>query len=592
MVVGSMRLLTNCESLSELGRRILEEVARNMDADGGSVYLLEDDKLVLHHALDPGHADPVIPLPLKANSVFERALATGRPCVISNIADSPDLAPSGWSGYGDRSILAFPMIGDDGRCIGVLSLHAKEDPPFTPQDRDIGLILISFAYETIRAVAALEGLATSEERFRSLVEASPIGIQGVDLSGRLISVNRAALELHGARDESAILGRSFLDSVAPADRDRVAKMMNRARENSIFDMEFDAILDGGRHTLAAWFTPLIGGDGAVREIIALTQDVTDRKQTEEQLRQAQKMDVVGQLTGGIAHDFNNILAIILGNIELLGEQVSGNAEIEHFVETLERTTRRGAELTQRLLAFSRRQPLDPQDIDITRLVDGMTSMLRRTLGETVGIETDWDPDVWHIHADAGQMENALVNLAINARDAMPDGGMLTFAIANATRDAVPDFVDAGEDGEDGDIDYVRVMVRDTGTGMSADVLQHVFEPFFTTKDVGKGSGLGLSMVYGFVRQSNGRVRIESSEGQGTAVTLFMPRAAPRTQSMSPPGGGRRVHGARRNCSGPGGRPGRARPDGHLSACVWISDTGGRRRRRGRGHYWAAARRST
>ena len=161
-------------------------------------------------------------------------------------------------------------------------------------------------------------------------------------------------------------------------------------------------------------------------------------------------------------------------------------------------------------------------------------MLRRTLGETVGIETDWDPDVWHIHADAGQMENALVNLAINARDAMPDGGMLTFAIANATRDAVPDFVDAGEDGEDGDIDYVRVMVRDTGTGMSADVLQHVFEPFFTTKDVGKGSGLGLSMVYGFVRQSNGRVRIESSEGQGTAVTLFMPRAAPRTQSMSPP----------------------------------------------------------
>ena len=178
----------------------------------------------------------------------------------------------------------------------------------------------------------------------------------------------------------------------------------------------------------------------------------------------------------------------------------------------------------------------------------MTSMLRRTLGETVGIETDWDPDVWHIHADAGQMENALVNLAINARDAMPDGGMLTFAISNATRDAVPDFVDAGEDG---DIDYVRVMVRDTGTGMSADVLQHVFEPFFTTKDVGKGSGLGLSMVYGFVRQSNGRVRIESSEGQGTAVTLFMPRAAPRTQSMSPPGGGRRVHGARRNCSGPG-----------------------------------------
>jgi PAS domain S-box-containing protein len=250
-------------------------------------------------------------------------------------------------------------------------------------------------------------------------------------------------------------------------------------------------------------------------------EVAERLRAEEALRQAQKMEAVGQLTGGIAHDFNNLLTIIAGNVELLARHLPEDAQrLRRLAEAANQGARRAAALTQRLLAFSRRQALDPRPIDPNKLVASVSDMLRRTLGETVALETVLAGGLWQTTVDANQLENALVNLAVNARDAMPDGGRLTIETANAALDeayvaAVPEPVPAGQ--------YVLIAVSDTGTGMDKATAERVFEPFFTTKEPGRGTGLGLSQVYGFVRQSGGHIRIYSEVGQGTTVKLYLPR---------------------------------------------------------------------
>jgi CheY-like chemotaxis protein len=233
------------------------------------------------------------------------------------------------------------------------------------------------------------------------------------------------------------------------------------------------------------------------------------------------MEAIGQLTGGIAHDFNNLLTIIVGNIELLQRRLPEGADrLQRAADHAMDATRRAATLTQRLLAFSRRQPLDPKPIDVNKLVAGMSDLLRRTLGEVVVLETVLAGGLWRSQADPNQLENAILNLAVNARDAMPDGGKLTIETANARLDeayveALAEPVPPGQ--------YVLVAVSDTGTGMDKATMEKVFEPFFTTKEAGKGTGLGLSQVYGFVRQSNGHVRIYSELGEGTTIKIYLPR---------------------------------------------------------------------
>ncbi|EIM26006.1 ATP-binding protein [Microvirga lotononidis] len=253
----------------------------------------------------------------------------------------------------------------------------------------------------------------------------------------------------------------------------------------------------------------------------VTQEVAERMKAEEALRQAQKMEAVGQLTGGIAHDFNNLLTIIVGNIELMQRRLpEGNERLARAADHAMEATSRAATLTQRLLAFSRRQPLEPKPIDANKLVASMSELLRRTLGETVVLETVLAGGLWRTQADPNQLENAIVNLAVNARDAMPGGGKLTIETANTRLDeayveALSETVPPGQ--------YVQVSVSDTGTGMDKATMDKVFEPFFTTKAAGKGTGLGLSQVYGFVRQSNGHVRIYSELGQGTTIKIYLPR---------------------------------------------------------------------
>jgi len=251
------------------------------------------------------------------------------------------------------------------------------------------------------------------------------------------------------------------------------------------------------------------------------QEILNRQQIEERLRQSQKMEAIGQLTGGIAHDFNNLLTVIIGNVDLARRRLGAGADerVERALANALKSSERAAGLTQRLLAFSRRQPLEPRAVNVGRLVGGMFDLLNRSLGEQIEIRTSFAPDLWSVEVDTNQLESAILNLAVNARDAMGWQGLVTIRAENRT---IPE---AGEGDELRAGDYVALSVTDTGHGMPADVVKRAFEPFFTTKEVGKGTGLGLSMVFGFVRQSGGDVAITSVPGQGTTVELLLPRSA-------------------------------------------------------------------
>jgi PAS domain S-box-containing protein len=260
--------------------------------------------------------------------------------------------------------------------------------------------------------------------------------------------------------------------------------------------------------------------GERREFVGTIRDISERKTLERQLQQAQKMEAVGQLTGGVAHDFNNLLAVILGNLDMLQEAVD-DPKIRALADAAMRATQRGSELTQRLLAFSRRQMLQPEIIDINVLVSGMVDLLARAIGEDIQVRTDLSPVSLCARVDPGQLENSLLNLAVNARDAMPDGGALTLETSDVVLDS--QYAERSPDVTPGS--YVMLAVSDTGTGMPPEVALRAFEPFFTTKEVGKGSGLGLSMVYGFVKQSGGHVTIYSEPSHGTTVKIYFPLVA-------------------------------------------------------------------
>ena len=267
---------------------------------------------------------------------------------------------------------------------------------------------------------------------------------------------------------------------------------------------------------------------------ALREENTAREEAEGQVRQMQKMDSIGQLTGGIAHDFNNMLAIVIGNLDLAARRLASDADkARRCIANAREGAERAATLTARLLAFSRQQPLAPDPIDANKLVTSMSELLRRALGEQISIETVLAGGLWRSHADTGQLENAIVNLAVNARDAMPDGGKLTIETANAHLDdayaATRAEVTPGQ--------YVLICVSDTGTGMAAEVIERAFDPFFTTKPVGKGTGLGLSQVFGFVKQSGGHIAIYSEIGEGTTIKLYLPRYFGSAEESKPMQGG-------------------------------------------------------
>src|SRR5262249_38298316 len=247
-------------------------------------------------------------------------------------------------------------------------------------------------------------------------------------------------------------------------------------------------------------------------------------------RQSQKMEAIGRLTGGVAHDFNNLLSVVIGNAQLLARALTDNPRLLKQAETALKAAIRGADLTRRLLAVPRQQVLEPKVVDTNGLVSGMWDLLRRTLSGDIDLRQDLSPDAWPVKVDAGQLENAILNLVINARDAMPGGGSITLrtrnvALADEPGDEAQEAIEAG--------DYLVVEVTDRAPGMGSEVLRRLFEPFFTTKDVGKGSGLGLSTIYGFMRQSGGHVRLNSTLGRGTNARLYFPRTLALLEPVEP-----------------------------------------------------------
>ncbi len=349
------------------------------------------------------------------------------------------------------------------------------------------------------------------------------------MDGTITAVNPAWKKLLGWR-ERELLGRKFLEFVHPEDIDAtLAEIAKLDAGHTTFSFENRYRRKDGSYRMLAWTA--VPGDGLLHGV---ARDVTREREaaealrrTEETLRQSQKMEAVGQLTGGIAHDFNNMLTAVGGSLELLGRRTSASDERSHrYIETALEGVRRASTLTQRLLAFSRQQPLKPEAIDLNKLVAGMSDLLRHSLGSAIRFETALAGGLWRTNVDPNQLENVILNLAVNARDAMSDGGRLTIETQNAHLDTRYSAAHTGvPEGQ-----YVMVAITDTGMGMAPEVIAKAFDPFFTTKDVGKGTGLGLSQVYGFIKQSGGHVKIYSEPGHGTTVKVYLPRLiSPDTQ---------------------------------------------------------------
>ncbi len=413
--------------------------------------------------------------------------------------------------------------------------HVVIDPIRSPDGRLVGFAKIT--RDLTERKAAQDRLRQKEEQFRLLVQSvTDYALYMIDPEGYVSSWNLGAERIKQYRAEE-IIGQHFSKFYTEGDRlkGEPQNALATARREGRFEKEgWRVRKDGTQFWANIIIDPIRDETGAIIGFAKITRDITERRETQKALEQArealahsQKMDAIGQLTGGIAHDFNNLLMVILGSLELAGKRLPDDARIATLISNATQAAQRGAALTQRMLAFARRQDLDLKPIDIPALVRGMTDLLQSSLGPSVQIETHFPLKLDLVHADANQLEMALLNLAVNARDAMPDGGSIVIAAREETvKPRSRSKLKAGR--------YVRLSVKDTGEGMDKATLRRAMEPFFTTKGVGRGTGLGLSMVHGMTEQSGGRFFLKSQKGEGTTAEIWLPAA----KAARPAQGGR------------------------------------------------------
>jgi PAS domain S-box-containing protein len=444
------------------------------------------------------------------------------------IAERPDGTRVPFAAY------PTPLHDPSGRLVGAVNMlvDITSSKEVDQERRRLSGMLEQRVEERTRQLTeGLTRLRESERRFRLFVgSVTDYAIFMLDAKGVIINWNAGAERIKGYRAEE-IIGQHFSVFYSPKDReDGLPRhmLMTATRDGRVEAEGWRIRKDGSRFWANVVIDAVHDDTGELIGFAKVTRDMTERRAVDEQLRQSQKMEAVGQLTNGVAHDFNNLLATIIPNLELAESHIKDECVLKHL-ENAMRAAERGAQLTNQLLAFSRRQELSTEPVDVNQIVSDTCEMLPRTIGPTIEIGTALDGDAWWAMTEPGQLELALLNLAINARDAMPAGGKLTIGTRNLARGHGRGFppLDPG--------DYLMISVTDTGTGMTEEVRRRAFEPFFTTKEMHKGTGLSLSMVYGLARQSGGTVTIDSEIGSGVTVRIYLPRAPHRTRDTDEAG---------------------------------------------------------
>jgi len=512
---------TTAGDLSELYPAIHRIVAHLLDARNFYIALheTETNTLTFPYFVDEFDLAPA-PRPLR-KGLTEYVIRTGEPLLATGERLS-ELAAAGEverTGSPADDWLGVPLKSGD-KTFGVLAVqHYAARTRFGARERDVLTFVSQQVANAIQRKRSEEAMLRSESRYRSLVQSAVVGIFRATRDWRFLEVNPALASMLGYVSAAEFLEASqaelFVEHAAKS-----AVQINFLRRG-----KFESIETHWRRKDGAVITVRLSGRGVrderegteVFEVIA--EDVTERKALEDQLRQAQKMEAVGKLAGGVAHDFNNLLTVITGYSQILMDQQAENAQASHSIEQILRAADRATSLTRQLLAFSRRQMLQPRLVCLNTLVRNLEKMLRPLLGERVQIVVRSASDLGGVRADPSQLEHILMNLAVNARDAMPRGGTLTVSTANAD---LGEFFSRTHPGA-APGQYVLLSLSDTGTGMDEHTLAHLFEPFFTTKEPGRGTGLGLSMVYGIVKQSGGYISVESKLNEGTTFRIYLPR---------------------------------------------------------------------
>jgi PAS domain S-box-containing protein len=500
-------------------RTVVEGTAAAFGYTQVSIYLLQGDVLKCQHQVGYAHIVEEIPI---TRGISGRVVRTGEAALVENVRADPDFIGAI---EGIVSEVCIPLR-DRGMVVGTFNVESTGG--VTMGDADLRLMTalgenVSIAISKARLYSAARA---SEERYRQLVETLGEGITIVDPQEKVLLANPAAESIFGV-PRGALAGRNLREFLSEKEYARIRTESGRRRhgESTTYEIEISRP-DGGTRLIQVTATPHNDENGAFAGTFGTLHDITEARKTEEALQriedrlaQAQKMEAVGRLAGGIAHDFNNLLTVISGYAGLIDEGLKSSHPIKPDIGQIRKAAERAADLTAQLLAFSRKQVLQPRIMELNEIVAGMETMLRRVIGEDIELVTSLRPDTGNVKADKGQIEQVIINLAANARDAMPAGGKLTIVTDNRS-------LGDSQSREHPELlpgEYVMLAVRDTGVGMSAETLSRIFEPFFTTKEVGKGTGLGLAMVYGIVKQSGGYVYCESAVGAGSTFTMLFPR---------------------------------------------------------------------